>query len=66
MTQIVDGYAQPDIEAIKGNEHLIYFVETPNTMKVNAPAIKKSYIWLSKYCPNARVNLVYTVPNRRK
>lgn len=64
MTQIIDGYAQPDVEAIKDDEHIICFVETPSTLRANAQALKKSFVWIREHYPKAKVNLVCTVPRK--
>ncbi len=62
MTKIIDGYAQPDIVAEKGNEKIMIFVETPNSLKVNAEALSKSWSWLQEHESSTRVDLVQTVP----
>ena len=67
MTRIINGYAQPDIVAEKDNEKIVIFVETPKTLhnKEHMGAVATSWRWLQKHEPNARIDLVYTVPKRR-
>lgn len=63
MTKIIGGYAQPDIEATKGNETRLIFVETPNSMtKQWVNAMKKTIRWIKRYRPQAKVDLVVTKP----
>lgn len=62
MTRIVDGYAQPDIEAEREGEKVVVFVETPASLKENALALKKSLKWLEEHEPHTRVDFVHTVP----
>ncbi len=62
MTKIINGYAQPDIVAEKGEEKIMVFVETPTSLKQNAQALKNSWLWIDRHEPNTRVDLVHTVP----
>lgn len=66
MTRIVDGYAQPDIVAEKGDEKIMVFVETPSSWKNRGlvEALKKSFKWIRKYEPNTRVDIVQTASRR--
>lgn len=62
MTRIINGYAQPDIVAEKGEEKIMVFVETPKSLKWNVKALTRSWLWINKHEPNTRVDLVHTVP----
>lgn len=62
MTEIIDGYAQPDIVATKGKDKIAVFVETPHSLKANIKALAKSFLWYRDNEPNTRVDLVHTVP----
>jgi len=62
MTKILDGYAQPDVEATKGNETILTFVETPHSLVLNKNALKKSLHWLKQHRYDVRVDLVVTKP----
>ena len=62
MTKIVDGYAQADVEATKGDETIVTFVETPESLLANLEAIEKSERWLKENRPKVRVDVVLTEP----
>ena len=66
MTKIINGYAQPDIEAQKGQQKRLIFVETPSSLKQNTEALQKSLVWLQRNEPNTIVGLVHTVPSARR
>lgn len=66
MTRILNGYAQPDIEATKGNEKVLVFVETPSSLVENAPALKETMSILQKRRPQPRVDVVVTKPKRSR
>ena len=61
MTEIINGYAQPDIVATKGRTKIAIFVETPHSLKANVKALTKSFLWYKNNEPNTRVDLVHTV-----
>ena len=62
MTKIINGFAQPDITAEKGNEKIAVFVETPGSLRTNARALGRSLEWFRENEPGTRVDLVQTVP----
>ena len=62
MTKVLNGYAQPDIEATKNGETIMVFVETPRSLRENARAIGKSLGWIGENEPDTRVDLVCTKP----
>ena len=66
MTKILNGLAQPDIEATKGKEKIMVFVETSSSLRENAQALKNSFIWLKEHQPKTKFRLVHTVPKRKK
>ena len=65
MTQIINGYAQPDIVAKKGTEKVAVFVETPSSLKKNATALKRTWLWIGEHEPNTRIDLVQTVSRKK-
>jgi len=60
MAKIINGYAQPDVEATKGDETILTFVETPSSFKANQNAIARSLGWLMTTRPRVKVNIVIT------
>jgi len=66
MTRVVDGYAQPDIDAYKGRERLVYFVETRETLATSAPAIVKSMAWLKENDYGTQTKIVVVKPTGKK
>lgn len=62
MTEIIDGYAQADIWATRGDEIRVIFVETPNSLTKNAGALERSFVWLQENYPECRVDLTVTAP----
>jgi|TARA_Y100000310_G_scaffold328100_1_gene395627 hypothetical protein len=66
MTKIIDGFAQPDIEATRGSEKLYVFVETPDSLSEHAGAIKKSIVWFKDHAPGATTRLVVAKPRGKK
>jgi len=66
MTKILGGYAQPDIEATKGDETILVFVETPESLVENALALKKTMDLLRKRKVQPRVDLVVTKPRGKE
>lgn len=67
MTRIVNGYAQPDIEATKDNETELIFVETSQSMnKLWAKAVKKTCRWLKQNRPNVQLTLIVTKPRKSR
>ena len=62
MTRIINGYAQPDIVATKGDEKVMVFVEIPKSLRNNAKAIQKTLEYINATEPNTRVDLVQTKP----
>ena len=65
MTRILDGFAQPDIEATRGSGKRLIFVETHGTLSTNATALKKSIRWLKVNEPDTRVDLVMVKPRKK-
>lgn len=65
MTRIINGFAQPDIVAEKGDEKIMVFVETPKSLRANSRAFGKSLEWLRENEPDTRVDLVQTVPRKK-
>lgn len=62
MTKIVSGFAQPDIEATKGSEKVLIFVETPGSLKANVGALKKTYHWLVENEPETKLIFIRVKP----
>ena len=62
MTKILNGYAQPDIEAEKEGNKIIIYVETPNSFKKNIRYLKRSITWIKENEPDTRIDLIQTVP----
>ena len=48
MTRVINGYAQPDIVATKGEKQRLIFIETPESLKKNAHALGKTLGWLAQ------------------
>lgn len=64
MTKIMDGFAQPDIEATKGTEKILVFVETPDSLSRNAKELKRTLAYLKAKKPGTQVDLVMTKPRK--
>lgn len=66
MTKVLDGYAQPDIEAERNGEKLLVFIETPESLKSMKAPLKRSVAWLRANEPATKVRFVITKPRGRK